>query len=117
MSWRITRQPTFGNAKLAWGAGRGGPEARSAPRGMVLLARGSELTAADLPDFLHPSPLEGEGATFTAAEHSMSLEAMEKQMILQALKQCGGNQTHAARQLGMSRRALAYRLEKYGVYG
>jgi DNA-binding NtrC family response regulator len=47
----------------------------------------------------------------------MSLEAMEKQMILQALKQCGGNQTHAARQLGMSRRALAYRLEKYGVYG
>jgi DNA-binding NtrC family response regulator len=92
-------------------------ELENAVERMVLLARGSELTAADLPDFLHPSPFEGEGTTFALTEHSMSLEAMEKQMILQALKQCGGNQTHAARQLGMSRRALAYRLEKYGVYG
>src|SRR5262249_21640314 len=92
-------------------------ELENAVERMVLLARGNELTAAGLPDFLHPSPLETNGTSFALSEQSMSLEAMEKQMILQALKQCGGNQTHAARQLGMSRRALAYRLEKYGVYG
>jgi DNA-binding NtrC family response regulator len=84
---------------------------------MVLLSKGSQLTAADLPDFLRPDTIECEKSGFTAADGTMSLKAIEKEMILQTLKRCSGNQTHAARQLGMSRRALGYRLEKYGVYG
>ena len=46
-------------------------------------------------------------------EGGISLEALEKELILQALKKSAGNQTRAARYLNMSRRALAYRLEKY----
>ena len=48
-------------------------------------------------------------------EGGISLEALEKDLILQALKKSAGNQTRAARYLNMSRRALAYRLEKYDV--
>ncbi|MEM9488084.1 MAG: sigma 54-interacting transcriptional regulator, partial [Myxococcota bacterium] len=40
---------------------------------------------------------------------------VERQQIVAALEACGGNQTMAARKLGLSRRALIYRLEKYGL--
>jgi two-component system NtrC family response regulator len=92
-------------------------ELENAVERMVLLSKGTELTVADLPDFLQPGLVEGEGSAANSAEHTLNLEAMEKQMILQALKECGGNQTQAARHLGISRRTLSYRLEKYGVYG
>jgi len=92
-------------------------ELENAIERMVLLTKGSELTAEDLPEFLYPAGIESEGAGVAGPAEGTSLEAVEKQMILKALRECAGNQTHAARKLGMSRRALAYRLEKYGVYG
>jgi two-component system NtrC family response regulator len=92
-------------------------ELENAIERMVLLARGPELTAADLPDFLQAGITAGEEPAVSLPERGVSLEAVEKQMILQALKRCGGNQTQAARYLSMSRRTLAYRLEKYGVHG
>jgi transcriptional regulator with GAF, ATPase, and Fis domain len=39
----------------------------------------------------------------------------ERRRILSALDQCAGNQTHAARLLGMSRRTLISRIERYGL--
>ncbi len=42
-------------------------------------------------------------------------EAAEKARILAALEECAGNQTHAARLLGMSRGTLISRLERYGI--
>lgn len=46
---------------------------------------------------------------------SLSADARERLRILDALRECAGNQTSAAKQLGMSRRALVYRLDKYGI--
>ncbi|MBI3178256.1 MAG: sigma 54-interacting transcriptional regulator [Deltaproteobacteria bacterium] len=43
------------------------------------------------------------------------IEAMEKQRILAALSQCGGNQTRAAKILGMPRRTFITRLDQYGI--
>jgi DNA-binding NtrC family response regulator len=91
-------------------------ELENAIERMVLLARSSEVSVADLPDFLR-SQTQAEGAVISLPQHGISLEEVEKQMILEALKRCGGNQTRAARYLGMSRRTLAYRLDKYGVSG
>jgi two-component system NtrC family response regulator len=94
-------------------------ELENAMERMVLLARGTELTTGDLPDYLIPS-LEVTDQTPVSAPQQqgvVTLQAFERQMILDALKQCGGNQTATARQLGISRRTLAYRLEKYGVQG
>lgn len=39
----------------------------------------------------------------------------EKRIILQALDECGGNQTRAAERLGISRRTLVNRLSEYGL--
>ena len=84
---------------------------------MVLLSNGTELTAGDLPESLQPGASRDEAPPFITPEHGMRLEEMEREMILQALKNCKGNQTLTAQQLGMSRRTLAYRLERYGVRG
>jgi len=35
--------------------------------------------------------------------------------ILEALERCGGNQSEAARQLGMPRRTLVSRLSEFGL--
>jgi len=41
--------------------------------------------------------------------------AVERRTIEEALAACGGNQTRAAQKLGLSRRALIYKMEKYGL--
>lgn len=40
---------------------------------------------------------------------------LEKRRIMGAIDECGGNQTKAARLLGISRRALLHRLDAYGL--
>ena len=44
-----------------------------------------------------------------------SVADVERQRILDALEQCGGNQTRAARVLGISRNTLAARLDEFGL--
>ena len=46
-----------------------------------------------------------------------TLAELEKKQILEALDRNRGNRTRAARELGISRRALHYRLKEYGVTG
>jgi two-component system response regulator AtoC len=43
------------------------------------------------------------------------VQAMERQHIIDALNRCGGNQTRAAKELGISRRTLISRLEAYSL--
>jgi two-component system NtrC family response regulator len=82
-------------------------ELENAVERMVLLANLSEITAADLPDFLRSGSQEQE-PIFSLSQHRISLETVEKEMILQALKQCGGNQTQAARYLVL----LCYKIKQ-----
>ena len=42
-------------------------------------------------------------------------ERMERRQIEQALEECAGNQTRTARKLGISRRTLVSRLDKYAI--
>ena len=87
---------------------------------MVLLARTHQVTFADLPDFLHSQQSEFMNHATPVPvlpEQGMSLEDLQKEIILQALRKFGGNQTRAARYLNLSRRSFGYRLEKYGVRG
>jgi DNA-binding NtrC family response regulator len=44
-----------------------------------------------------------------------TLDPIERDVIKQALDKCGGNQSEAARMLGISRGALLARLKKYGL--
>jgi DNA-binding NtrC family response regulator len=49
------------------------------------------------------------------ANLKVAVEALERQRILDTLAECGGNQTRAAKVLGISRRMLVTRLEAYGA--
>jgi DNA-binding NtrC family response regulator len=43
------------------------------------------------------------------------VDALERQRVLDALVSCGGNQSRAAKLLGISRNTLIARLDHYGV--
>ncbi|GAB4562053.1 MAG: hypothetical protein Tsb0020_10070 [Haliangiales bacterium] len=43
------------------------------------------------------------------------INSIERNTLVATMKACNGNQTHAARKLGISRRSLIYKLEKYGL--
>jgi DNA-binding NtrC family response regulator len=45
----------------------------------------------------------------------LSLELLERELILQALERAGGNKSQAARLLGLTRRTLYSRMEKHGL--
>ena len=48
-------------------------------------------------------------------DEGLSLEALEKELILKALAKAGGNKTQAAKLLGLTRRTLYSRLERHGL--
>jgi len=48
-------------------------------------------------------------------EGGTSLEGVERALVELALRQTGGNQTHAARLLDISRDALRYKMKKFGL--
>ena len=77
------------------------------------LASGTQLEASDTQ---LDSP---RNRTSTASDRflpdGMTLDQWEDDMIREALKRAGGNQSQAARLLGLSRNALRYRLSKIGI--
>jgi hypothetical protein len=62
----------------------------------------------------YPTDTEG-GATAASGELREAVEQAERARILDALAKGGGNQTRAAKILGVSRRTLVYRLDRYGL--
>ncbi len=80
-----------------------------------VLKRGDVITPAELPD-KHAMP--GGGALdiiLNLPEGGISLEGLEKELIVKALERNKGNQTRAAEYLGITRPTLIYRMEKYGL--
>jgi two-component system response regulator AtoC len=45
----------------------------------------------------------------------VDLESVDRSLVLQALTRTGGNQTEAAKLLGLNRYAVRYRLKKYNI--
>lgn len=90
-------------------------ELRAAIERAVLLCRGDRVSVQELPESIRlqeplsvpvtpsPSPTQG----------TMTLREAEKQLIIRALKEAGGNRTQAAKKLGMSRRTLHRKLHTY----
>jgi two-component system NtrC family response regulator len=82
---------------------------------LVVLAVDDEIRLGDLPEFLQRQPASLDAIQFELPPHGISLEAVEKELILRALEKFEWNQTQAARYLDISRRTLIYRMEKYGL--
>src|SRR5690349_5812970 len=53
--------------------------------------------------------------TIEIPEEGTSLEGIERELIEIALRQAAGNQTQAARLLGISRDTLRYRIKKFDL--
>ena len=82
---------------------------------IVVLSRGDEITLNDLPDFLQRERPPMEELHLDLPAHGISLEAVEKELIVRALEKFNWNQTHAAQYLDLSRKTLIYRMEKFGL--
>lgn len=82
---------------------------------LVVLTRGDEITLNDLPDFLRRERPSLDALHLDLPEEGISLEAVERELILRALKKFDWNQTQAAKYLDLSRKTLIYRMEKYGI--
>ena len=79
----------------------------------VVLCRGDVIGRGDLPLTLEEPNGPGEPQTQLTA----AVEGLERRMIKEALKLAGGVQTRAADFLGITERALRYKLNKYGFQG
>jgi two-component system NtrC family response regulator len=82
---------------------------------IVLLSGDEAITANELPDFLRDPRAKAEILPADLPDAGVNIEAVEKELLLRALRKFGGNQTRAARFLNLSRRALSYRLHKHGL--
>ena len=90
-------------------------ELENAIERVVVLSRGDEITLDDLPDFLRRERPAAEELHFDLPPQGISLEAVEKELIVRALEKFQWNQTRAAQYLDISRKTLIYRMEKFGL--
>lgn len=85
-------------------------------RGIILM-RGSELTEKSLPLSIQKQAckLSDKQTPLGDEVEPGSLFAAEKQLILKTLKETGGNKSEAARRLGITRKTLLNKLNRYEV--
>ena len=92
-----------------------------------MMAEGDEIDAGDLPasllgdpaaDSAQRIPAAGASATISSSAsipEDASLAEHERQLVISALEKAQGNQSQAARTLGIGRDALRYKMRKYGL--
>jgi DNA-binding NtrC family response regulator len=79
----------------------------------VALARLSQISAEDLPDKIQSFTPKRFAVAVETEEEILSLDELERRYIIRALKILNGNRSRAATLLGLDRRTLYRRLEKY----
>jgi len=104
-------------------------ELRNVMERAVVLCQGSTLTLADLvvPSARPAPPPAPERVAQARMAVTMQtepaeraglrdeIESVERRRIIEALESCAGNQTRAARKLGISRRTMVSRMEAFGL--
>jgi len=94
-------------------------ELRTAIEHAVVLCHGSKITLRDL-----PASVRGPKDTLQAPASTqnnlleapnLTVKEAEKQLMIRALEETGGNRAKAARKIGMSRRTFYRKLKAYGL--
>jgi DNA-binding NtrC family response regulator len=92
-------------------------ELRNVLERALLLGSGRRVELEDLPPELRRAG--GAGADgrrlLQLPADGLDFEALERDLVVQALEQAGGNQTQAARLLAMNRDQIRYRIKKFGL--
>jgi Nif-specific regulatory protein len=79
----------------------------------VLLVGGDTIETAHLPPSLQA--LAGHEERRAHGKLNTVVKAQERALIIEALKETGGNQTRAAKLLGTTKRIIQYRIRKLGI--
>jgi DNA-binding NtrC family response regulator len=83
-----------------------------------VFCRKDQISLKELPAEMRGGFNVGPGSKpLSLGDKQMTVQEAEKQLIIQALQDCNGNRTEAAKKLGMSRRTLHRKLHKYGLEG
>jgi DNA-binding NtrC family response regulator len=76
---------------------------------------GSSQTEPEAPVAATRNRAEEEKTMLNIPPEGLSLKNLEKDLVIKALQMVNGNQTKAARLLGISRDALRYKMQKFGL--
>jgi DNA-binding NtrC family response regulator len=113
---RIARDALLALERFAWpGNVR---ELRNVIERGVALAEGKVLELADLPPaVVRASRVDELRRAVGSGELGLEQASaqFETDLLREALEASGGNQTRAARRLGLTRRALKLRIDRYGI--
>ncbi len=101
----LARRPWPGNVR----------ELRNAIERAVILARRDVLDVADVSEDPTPGAAVGEG--FLLPSDGVRVEELMDDLVRQAMRRTDGNQSAAARLVGLSRDQLRYRLQRLGLLG
>lgn len=82
---------------------------------LVVMTRGTTVRVDHLPEAVRGRPAGAAGWPTSLPPEGVSLAEVEESLIRRALATTGGNQTRAAKLLGISRNTLLYRMGKYRI--
>lgn len=82
---------------------------------VIILSSDKRIEPSLLPREILKSAFSNKKDEFVLPEEGINLEVVEESFVRQALEMAKGNQTHAAKLLGLSRHALIYRLDKFNL--
>ena len=83
----------------------------------VIMAGGEQIGLAHLPDAVRAYQGAASGARFMLPPEGVSIDEVEKSLVVQALEAAGGNKTRAAQLLGISRRSIYSKMKTHGIEG
>lgn len=89
-------------------------ELRNVAERMLILFSGQEVGRDNLPQEILAS-VETKRSYFSLPDSGLFLEDLEQDLLRQALDKTHGNQSKAARLLGLTRDTFLYRLKKYAI--
>lgn len=90
-------------------------ELQNAVERMIVLNTGERLDVHHLPVKIRSTPSSSRSQVVELPPEGYSLEALEKEAVVQALEKNAWNQTRAAAFLRVPRHTLIYRMEKYDI--
>lgn len=92
-------------------------ELRTAIEHAVVFCQGNTITLKDLPQFVRVGVSAVATPQSIVSSDNLNVKEVEKQLIIQALRECNGNRTQAAKKIGISRRTLHRKIHEYNIQG
>jgi DNA-binding NtrC family response regulator len=90
-------------------------ELKHAVERLAVVAEDDNVSFKDLPENLTSTTGAAANVLIQLPDDGIDLEEVEREILRQALEKHGGNQTRAAQYLNVTRSALIYRMQKYGL--